>query len=77
MMVTLQPRGLTQRAAAKYMGVSVSYFREHVHVEPKPIGRPEPGKKLLLRYRIEALDAWMDQCAEVKAAPVQKKEKTA
>jgi len=65
----LQPRGLTQRAAARYLGVSVTYFRMHVHVEAKPVGRPEPGRKPLLRYRVEELDAWMDACAAVKAAP--------
>lgn len=69
--VALQPRGLTQRAAAEYVGVSVRWFRDHVHVEAKPVGRLAPGKKPLLRYRIEELDAWMDTCAQVKADPNQ------
>lgn len=67
MMVTaVHPRGLTQRAAAKYVGVSVATFRKEVHVEAKPVGRPRPGVKPILRYRLEELDAWMDACAAVK-----------
>jgi hypothetical protein len=68
--ITLQPRGLTQRAAALYLGVSVRWFRDNVHVEAKPVGRPVPGAKPFLRYRREDLDAWMDQCAAVKGTPV-------
>lgn len=65
---TVQPRGLSQRDAARYLGVSTRWFRDHVDVEAKPVGHPEPGKKPLLRYRIEELDAWMDACAAVKPA---------
>jgi len=63
------PRGLTQKEAAEYCGVSASWFRENVHVEAKPVGMPKPGEKPVLRYRIEDLDAWLDDCAALRGAP--------
>lgn len=70
--IALQPRGLTQREAAAYMGVSVRWFRDHVHVEARPVGRAVPGKRPVLRYRLEELNAWMDSCAAMKPNPHQK-----
>ncbi len=70
--VAFKPRGLTQRAAADYLGVSARWFRDHVHVEAKPVDLPRPGTKPVLRYRIEDLDAWMDRCAAVKPDPNQR-----
>jgi hypothetical protein len=66
MRTTLYPRALTQHAAAQYLSVSVRYFRDNVHVEPKSVNNAEPGKKPLVRYRIEDLDAWLDECAGMK-----------
>jgi hypothetical protein len=54
---------LTQAAAAVYLGVSVRYFRDQVHVAPVPIGIPRPGKRPTLRYRVADLDAWVVKCA--------------
>lgn len=67
--VAIQPRWLTQRGAAEYLSVSVTHFRESVHVQPKPIAKPVPGKKVLLRYDVYELDAWVDSCAAIKADP--------
>ena len=63
---SILPRGMTQKAAAEYLGVSVAWFRANVHVEAKPVSAPRPGEKPVLRYRREELDAWMDECATVK-----------
>lgn len=67
--VVIRQRWLSQRAAARYMGVSISFFRENVHVQPKPVMQPIPGKKSLFRYDVDELDAWVLACASVKAAP--------
>lgn len=76
MLMTLQPRGLTQREAAAYIGVAVSTFRKEVHVEAKSVAKSVPGKKPILRYFIEDLDQWMDECAAVKSADAESKEST-
>jgi hypothetical protein len=52
-------RGLSQQEAARYLGVSVRWFRDHVHVEPVPY--PSRGDRPLLRYMREDLDALLDQ----------------
>jgi hypothetical protein len=55
-----EQRAFTQRAAAAYLGVSVRYFRDNVHVEPVPVGPVKPGVRPLLRYLREDLDALLD-----------------
>ena len=50
---------LSQKHAALYLDLAVSVFRKDVRVEPQPATRPRPGKRLLMRYRIADLDAWM------------------
>lgn len=57
------PAYLRQWEAARYLGVSVRWFRDHVTVAAVPIGRPVPGKKPVLRYRVADLDAWVASCA--------------
>jgi hypothetical protein len=57
------PAYLRQWEAARYLGVSVRWFRDHVHVEALPIGKPAPGRKPVLRYRVADLDAWVAACA--------------
>jgi hypothetical protein len=54
-----EARGLSQVEAAKYLGVSVRWFRDHVHVEPVPY--PSSGDRPLLRYMREDLDALLNQ----------------
>lgn len=60
-MAIVVKRGLTQVEAAGHVGCSVRFFRDNVHVEPRPIAPPRPGKKPVLRYFVEELDAWMDK----------------
>lgn len=67
--VTIHSRWLTQLGAAEYLSVSPVYFRANVHVQPKPVCKPAPGKKPVLRYDIVELDAWVESCAAVKADP--------
>ena len=40
---TAAPRGFSQREAARYLGVSVRWFRQHVHIEPVPVGAGRTG----------------------------------
>ncbi len=54
-------RGLTQKEAAEHVGVSVRWFRDNVHVEPRAVGPVQPGRRPVLRYFVEELDAWMDK----------------
>jgi hypothetical protein len=56
-----QARGLTQKQAAAYVGVSVRFFRDNVHVRARCICAPKTGQRPLLRYFREELDAWMDR----------------
>lgn len=63
-----EQRGFTQKEAARYMGVSVRYFREHVHVEPVPVGPVTPGVRPLLRYYREELDAVLDEWKRRRAS---------
>jgi hypothetical protein len=50
------------------MGVSVRYFRDHVHVEPVPVGDVRPGVRPLLRYLREDLDAVLDEWKSRRAS---------
>jgi hypothetical protein len=61
--IPIEPRGLSQKNAAAYLGVSPRWFRDNVHVNARPVGETRPGRKPVLRYRREELDAWMDHCA--------------
>jgi hypothetical protein len=60
------PQYMSQVQAAAYLGVSVRWFRDNVDVQPVPFGRPRPGKKPLLRYRRNDLDAWVERCRTYK-----------
>lgn len=46
----------SQVDAARYLGVSVRWFRDNVHVEPIPVGPVSADRRPLLRYRREDLD---------------------
>lgn len=61
-------RGFSQKDAASYMGVSVRWFRDNVHVEPVPAGPVRPGVRPLLRYLKEELDAVMNQWKKRRSA---------
>lgn len=61
-------RGFSQKEAARYLGVSVRYFRKNVHVEPVPVGPVTPGVRPLLRYLKEELDAVMNQWKKRRSA---------
>lgn len=60
------PAYLSQVEAARYLGVSVRWFRDNVTVEAVPVGLPRPGKRPLLRYRTADLDAWVASCASYR-----------
>lgn len=53
-------RGFSQVEAAKYMGVSVRWFRDNVHLEPVPYGDRPLGARPLMRYMREDLDVVLD-----------------
>lgn len=61
-------RGFSQKEAARYVGVSVRYFRDHVHVEPVPVGDVRPGVRPLLRYLREDLDAMLNHWKKRRSA---------
>lgn len=56
-MSTEERQLFSQVAAAKYLGVSVRWFRANVSVEPIPVGPIVAGRKPLLRYCRDELDA--------------------
>ena len=62
-----EQRGFSQREAAKYLGVSVRYFRAHVEIEPIPVGPGRTGAPLF-RYLREDLDALLDQWKKRRAS---------
>ena len=62
---TVAPAYLRQIEAAKYLGVSVRYFRDHVTVEPVPF--PGSGTKPVERYARVELDQWAEKWRDPKA----------
>lgn len=63
-----EQRLFSQKDAAHYLGLSVRYFRDHVHVEPIPVGDTSADKRPLLRYTRESLDAVADAWAKKAAS---------
>lgn len=61
-------RLFSQVEAARYLGVSVRWFRNNVHVEPIAIGVVMADRRPLLRYRREDLDALVEQWAKERAS---------
>jgi hypothetical protein len=62
------PAYMSQVDSARYLGVSVRYFRDHVGVKPVPF--PGGGKKPLERYARADLDAWAERWRDPKARKV-------
>jgi hypothetical protein len=48
---------LTQKQAAKYLGVSPSYLRRRVNIRPRELPGDGPKGKPLLRYHRDDLNA--------------------
>lgn len=61
-------RLFSQVQAARYMGVSVRWFRDNVHVQPIAVGPVSSDKRPLLRYRGEDLDAVIESWAKRRAS---------
>lgn len=49
----MQPRLLTQQAAAAYCGVSIAIFKREIRVQGVKLGT-------IIRYDLRDLDAWID-----------------
>lgn len=61
----IRPRYMRQSAAAAYLGVKVSYFRLHVDVKPKEL--PGSGRRKVLVWDVDELDAWVQQVSDPKS----------
>ena len=61
-------RGFSQVEAAKYLGVSTRWFRDHVNIEPVPFGPVSSDKRPLMRYLREDLDALIKAWASRRSA---------
>lgn len=61
-------RLFSQVEAARYLGVSVRWFRAHVHVEPIPVGPLLSDRRPLLRYLREELDAVLNEWKSRRAS---------
>lgn len=55
---------LRQKDAARYLGISVRYFRDHVDVRPREL--PGRGRKRVLIYKPADLDAWVERVSDPK-----------
>ncbi len=58
-------RYLKRPDAARYLGVSVKYFRRHVDVRPKEL--PGRGERPLLMWSVADLDAWVERVSNPKS----------
>lgn len=63
-----EQRLLSQVEAARYLGVSVRWFRDNVHVQPIAVGVVMSDRRPLLRYRREDLDVVVDGWATRRVA---------
>lgn len=61
----IAPAYLKRPQAAAYLGVSVRYFRRHVHVRPKEF--PGRGVKPLLMWAVVDLDRWVESVSNPKS----------
>lgn len=61
-------RALSQTDAAKYLGVSVRWFRDHAEIEPIPFGPIAAHKRPLMRYLKEDLDTLIARWASRRRA---------
>lgn len=59
------PAYMNQADAAAYLGVSVRYFRDNVHITPIPF--PGSGTKPVDRYSRVDLDGWAERWRNPKA----------
>ena len=53
---------LNQKSAARYLNVSTRWFRDRVDVTPMVVGEPTVGRRPLMRYSEDDLDAWVRGC---------------
>jgi hypothetical protein len=60
----MTPAYLKQPDAARYLGVSVRYFQQHVDVRPKEL--PGRGRRPLLLWSVAELDAWVNRVSNPK-----------
>jgi hypothetical protein len=58
---TVARAALNQTDAAAYVGVSVRHFRDHCPV--RAVELPGRGSRVVLRWRIADLDAWLASLA--------------
>lgn len=63
-----EQRLFNQVEAARYLGVSVRWFRDHVHIEPIPVGVVMADRRPLFRYTRDDLDALVAAWAERRSA---------
>jgi hypothetical protein len=61
----IAPAYLRRQHAASYLGVSLRYFRRHVHVRPKEF--PGRGKRPLLMWAVVDLDRWVESVSNPKS----------
>ena len=60
-----RPGYLRQKEAARYLGISVRYFRDHV--QARPFELPGRGTRRVLVWRPADLDAWVTRVCDPKS----------